>query len=88
MFGWVVTGKVLGIERNEAFVGISTEQSLEKQVSQFWKIEEKHQEANPMTQLEQSCEKFFEETTMRNPNNGKFIVKLQKNRQCSEILNK
>ena len=74
VFGWVVTGKLLGLKQNNPFVGIS---SLEQQVAKFWAIEEKFQEDTKFNELEEKCEQFFEETTTRDKSTGKFVVKLQ-----------
>ncbi|XP_037045848.1 uncharacterized protein LOC119081228 [Bradysia coprophila] len=77
VFGWIVTGKVLGLTPSQAYVGIATESALETQLAKFWAIEEKAQSEKPLTQLEQSCEKFFQNTTERDEKTGKFIVHLQ-----------
>lgn len=87
VFGWVVIGKLLGLEPNTAFVGISTESSLEHQLSEFWKIEEKSHLTKTMTEFEQICEREYAESTERDPKTGKFIVKLQFTREPS-ILGK
>lgn len=77
VFGWVVTGSTLGLYADSAFVGMHTETSLDKQISQFWKIEEKGLQKKAMTTLEKECEKFFKETTTKDPESGKFVVRLQ-----------
>ena len=76
VFGWAVTGKAMGLEQHSAYVGIATS-SLEKKVEKFWELEEKTREDKPMNQLEIDCENFFEETTVRDKETGRFRVKLQ-----------
>lgn len=76
VFGWVVTGKVLGLQQNDAFVGIA-ETQLEKQVAQFWQVEERFQDEKVMSKQELDSEEYFDRTTMRDGNTGKFIVNLQ-----------
>ncbi|XP_037049617.1 uncharacterized protein LOC119083910 [Bradysia coprophila] len=77
VFGWVVTGKVLGLQQQEAFVGMVNETQLEKQIEKFWQLEERYKVKKPMTDREVNCEEYFDKTTMRDSDNGKFIVNLQ-----------
>lgn len=49
VFGWVVIGRVLGLKQNEAFIGVLTEDPIEKQVQDFWKVEEKGEAKRPFS---------------------------------------
>lgn len=73
----IVIGKLLVLSQNSVFVGVGTESNVDNQLAQFWKMEEKYQPEKPMTQFEQECQKFFENTTKRDDDTGKFVVKLQ-----------
>lgn len=78
VFGWVVTGKIMGESTNRAFTGITvkSETTLDRQLEQFWQVEEKYKPAVQMTTAEMQCEQFFQDTTKRNKD-GRFVVKLQ-----------
>lgn len=78
VFEWVVIGKLLCLETNDAFagVGVHLESGLDTQLTKFWQVEEKDAPIQPLTEKELECERYYGATTTRD-RTGRFIVKLQ-----------
>ena len=76
VFGWILTGPIEDRHPRSFTTVVSyyTEMSLNKQLENFWKLEEPPQ-ASRMTPEDEYCEEFFKGTTKRN-SEGRFIVSL------------
>ncbi|EFA13691.1 hypothetical protein TcasGA2_TC000146 [Tribolium castaneum] len=83
-FGWVVAGNLIteAISQNTSFSFCNTNmpdnvsnEDLQRNLTQFWEIEEDVKLLSSFSKEDQLCETFFSETVSREPS-GKFIVKM------------
>ncbi|XP_055585295.1 uncharacterized protein LOC129738138 [Uranotaenia lowii] len=76
VFGWVVSGGMVGESISTVSCNVSTGESLESLVSRFWACEEVGSE-KLFTEEEQMCEDYFQRTVQRN-SEGRYTVALPK----------
>ena len=79
ILGWIVSGSITIQEETlnrkiSQCTFSSTIDKIDKQLEEFWRIEEL-ESSKPWSQEEISCESFFSETTFRDPD-GRLVVKL------------
>ncbi|XP_055590957.1 uncharacterized protein LOC129743040 [Uranotaenia lowii] len=84
VFGWLVSGKSTSQEENPNITcHISTLESIDQTLQQFWKIESL--DSVILSPAQQYCEKFYSDTVTRN-DSGRYVVKYPKKEGISKML--
>ncbi|XP_055585541.1 uncharacterized protein LOC129738386 [Uranotaenia lowii] len=84
VFGWLVSGKSTSQEENPNITcHISTLESIDHTLQQFWKIESL--DSVILSPAQQYCEKFYSDTVTRNVS-GRYVVKYPKREGISRML--
>lgn len=85
-FGWILSGKITSLPmQTPRLCNISVEE-LDHNLTKFLELEEVASE-KMLSPEEEECEKFFINTTTRNPETGRFIVRLPFNDRKNELGN-
>lgn len=71
VFGYVAAGPFIDLPEKTIKCNFVVNDDLQK----FWDIEEVPSESLPLTQDEQYCEDYFNQTVSRDLNSGKFVVR-------------
>lgn len=74
--GWIASGTVLAKQNQPKHSFLSIDSTLCNQLKRFWELEDCSTAATNIKTEDDVCEDHFVETTSRNPDTGRYTVKL------------